>query len=109
MDRRRNRLPEKPGGIALTHLLNRRCAIEIELTVVRLAEDRFYLVCAAFFEQRLLDHLALHRGDEGMQVVNRSDDWAALSLNGPGRAISCLRALMLHWTMPVSAGCRRVK
>ncbi len=78
-----NRLPEKPGGIALTHLLNRRGRIEIELTVVRLAEDRFYLVCAAFFEQRLLDHLALHRGDEGMQVVNRSDDWAALSLNGP--------------------------
>ena len=78
-----NRLPKKPGGIALTHLLNRRGRIEIELTIVRLAEDRFYLVCAAFFEQRLLDHLALHRGDEDMQVLNRSDDWAALSLNGP--------------------------
>lgn len=78
-----NRLPRKPGGIALTHLLNRRGRIEIELTVVRLAEDRFYLVCAAFFEQRLLDHLATHRTDEDMQVINRSDDWAALSLNGP--------------------------
>lgn len=78
-----NRLPKKPGGIALTHLLNRRGRIEIELTVVRLAEDRFYLVCAAFFEQRLLDHLALHRGDENIEVINRSDDWAALSLNGP--------------------------
>ena len=78
-----NRLPKKPGGIALSHLLNRRGRIEIELTVVRLAEDRFYLVCAAFFEQRLLDHLALHRGDENIEVINRSDDWAALSLNGP--------------------------
>ena len=78
-----NRLPKKPGGIALTHLLNRRGRIEIELTVVRLAEDRFYIVCAAFFEQRLLDHLALHHGDENIKVINRSDDWAALSLNGP--------------------------
>ena len=78
-----NRLPKKPGGIALTHLLNRRGRIEIELTIVRLAEDRFYLVCAAFFEQRLLDHLALHRGDESLEVIKRSDDWAALSLNGP--------------------------
>jgi len=78
-----NRLPKNLGGIALTHLLNRRGRIEIELTVVRLAEDRFYLVCAAFFEQRLLDHLALHRGDEDIHVITRSDDWAALSLNGP--------------------------
>ena len=78
-----NRLPKKPGGIALTHLLNRRGRIEIELTVVRLAKDRFYIVCAAFFEQRLLDHLALHHGDENIKVINRSDDWAALSLNGP--------------------------
>ncbi len=78
-----NRLPRKPGGIALTHLLNRRGRIEIELTIVRLAEDRFYLVCAAFFEQRLLDHLALHRDDEDIKVITLSDDWAALSLNGP--------------------------
>ncbi|WP_108880092.1 FAD-dependent oxidoreductase [Anderseniella sp. Alg231-50] len=78
-----NRLPKNTGGIALTHLLNRRGRIEIELTIVRLAEDRFYLVCAAFFEQRLLDHLARHRDDEDLQITNRSDGWAALTLNGP--------------------------
>ncbi len=78
-----NRLPKKPGGIALTHLLNRLGRIEVELTIVRLAEDRFYLVCAAFFEQRTLDHLALHQTDDSFQVINRSDDWAALTLNGP--------------------------
>lgn len=50
---------------------------------MRLSEDRFYLVCAAFFEQRLLDHLARHQADESLQVINRSDDWAALTLNGP--------------------------
>ncbi|MEX0284982.1 MAG: FAD-dependent oxidoreductase [Paracoccaceae bacterium] len=90
-----NKLPKKVGGIALTHMLNRRGRIELETTLVKLAEDRFYLVCAAFFEQRLLDHLAAQRSfaeaalgaqihDEAYcKVTLRSDDWAALSLNGP--------------------------
>ncbi|MGB1418677.1 MAG: glycine cleavage T C-terminal barrel domain-containing protein, partial [Candidatus Puniceispirillaceae bacterium] len=77
-----NRLPRKDGGVILTHLLNRRGRIEIEVTIIRLAEDRYYLVCAAFFEQRLLDHLANHGGD-GLTVINRSTGWAALALQGP--------------------------
>ena len=78
-----NRLPQKHGGIVLTHLLNRRGRIEIELTIVRLAEDRFYLVCAAFFEQRLIDHLERHSGDQQIAIINRSFDWAAIALQGP--------------------------
>ncbi|WP_422036958.1 FAD-dependent oxidoreductase [Roseibium sp.] len=78
-----NRLPKKVGGIALTHMLNRRGRIEMELTVVRLAEDRFYLVCAAFFEQRLLDHLAQNLQGEDATVTNRSNEWGAMTLNGP--------------------------
>lgn len=78
-----NRLPQKVGGIALTHMLNRRGRIELETTVVRLEQSRFYLVCAAFFEQRLLDHLAHHRDGEDIDVILRSNDWAALTLNGP--------------------------
>ncbi|MFD0911808.1 FAD-dependent oxidoreductase [Ruegeria arenilitoris] len=78
-----NRLPQKVGGIALTHMLNRRGRIELETTVVKLAEDRYYLVCAAFFEQRMLDHLTQHRDEENVDITLRSDDWAALSLNGP--------------------------
>ena len=45
-----NRLPQKIGGIALTHLLNEQGRIEIELTVIKTGEDAYYLVCAAFFE-----------------------------------------------------------
>ncbi|NNF78081.1 MAG: aminomethyl transferase family protein, partial [Rhizobiales bacterium] len=78
-----NRLPKKVGGIALTHLLNERGRIEIEITIVRLANDRFYLVCAAFFEQRLLDHLNQRRNDEQIDVINRSTSWAALAVQGP--------------------------
>ena len=78
-----NRLPQKVGGIVLTHLLNRRGRIEIELTIVKLAEERYYLVCAIFFEQRLLDHLARHLDGEVVDVTKRSDDWSALALQGP--------------------------
>ena len=54
------------------------------MTVVRLAKDRFYLTCAAFFEQRLLDYLALRKSEvEDVTITNRSDEWGALALNGP--------------------------
>ncbi len=78
-----NRMPQKVGSITLTHMLNRRGRIELETTIVRMNEDRFYLVCAAFFEQRLLDHLAQNRADENVTITALSSDWAALSLNGP--------------------------
>ena len=82
-----NHLPRKDGGIVLTHLLNEKGRIEIELTVIKLAEERYYLVCAAFFEQRLIDHLNRHAsaavaaGD--MVVTCLSEAWAALALQGP--------------------------
>ena len=78
-----NRLPRKTGGIVLTHLLNQRGRIEIEVTAIRFAEDRFYLVCAAFFEQRLIDHITHNAADGDFTVTNRSVQWAALALQGP--------------------------
>jgi dimethylglycine dehydrogenase len=64
-------------------MLSRRGRIELETTIVRMTDDRFYFVCAAFFEQRLLDHLAQHRFDEDVTITARSDTWSALTLNGP--------------------------
>ena len=78
-----NRMPQKIGSITLTHMLNRRGRIELETTIVRMGDDRFYLVCAAFFEQRLLDHLAANMGGAEARVTPLSDQWSALSLNGP--------------------------
>ena len=43
-----NRMPQKVGSITLTHMLNRAGRIELETTIVRMADDQFYLVCAAF-------------------------------------------------------------
>ena len=78
-----NRLPKKDGGIALTHMLNRRGRIELETTVVKFSEGRYYLVCAAFFENRLLDHLHHNLDGENVDVILRSNEWAAITLNGP--------------------------
>lgn len=78
-----NRMPQKDGSITLTHMLNRRGRIELETTIVRMAEDRYYLVCAAFFEQRLLDHLAAQHKGEDVTVTALSEAWGALSINGP--------------------------
>jgi len=78
-----NRMAQKVGSVTLTHMLNRAGRIELETTIIHMAKDRFYLVCAAFFEQRLLDHLAQHTDAEDATVTALSADWSALSLNGP--------------------------
>ncbi len=78
-----NRMPQKAGSITLTHMLNRAGRIELETTIVRMSEDKYYLVCAAFFEQRLLDHLETHREGADAMVTALSSTWGALSLNGP--------------------------
>jgi len=78
-----NRMPVRDGGIVLAHMLNRRGRIEVETTIMKMSAGRYYLVCAAFFEQRLLDHLAAHRADDDVTVTALSADWSALALNGP--------------------------
>ncbi|MEM6277741.1 MAG: FAD-dependent oxidoreductase, partial [Pseudomonadota bacterium] len=75
-----NKLPSKDGGIALTHMLNEAGRIELETTVIKLGEGDYFLVCAAFFEQRLVDHLNKY-GDAKIEVL--SEAWSALTLNGP--------------------------
>jgi len=78
-----NKLPQKIGGITLTHLLNHRGRIEIEVTAIKLEDDSFYLVCAAFFEQRLLDHLMREAKGANIRISNHSTNWSALALQGP--------------------------
>ncbi len=77
-----NRLP-RVGRIGLTHLLNRRGRIEVEATIARFDDDSFYLVCAAFFEQRMRDHLTHNANGADITIDVLSDSHAALSLNGP--------------------------
>ena len=78
-----NKLPGKVGGVTLGHMLNRRGRIELEATIFKNKEDSYYLVCAAFFEQRLVDHLTQNKEDEDAHITVLSDSWSALALNGP--------------------------
>ncbi len=50
---------------------------------MRLSEDCFYLVCAAFFEQRLIDHLNHYLVENDLEVVVRSNKWSAIAVQGP--------------------------
>ncbi len=78
-----NKMPKQVGAITLSYLLNVRGRIEIELTISKFTEDSFYLVCAAFFEQRLLDHLKFNSNGEDVLIKCLSTKWSALTINGP--------------------------
>jgi len=79
-----NRAPRAVGRIVLAHLANEAGRIEAETTLARIAEDRFYFVCAAFFEQRVVDWLTRHRRPgERVHIENLSSRFGALALQGP--------------------------
>ena len=78
-----NTLP-RVGRIGLTYLLTPTGRLEGELTLTRLAEDRFYLISAAVGEGKDLEHLRTHL-PPGAQVAIRSvsDGIGILSVTGP--------------------------
>jgi hypothetical protein len=99
---------ESRVGITLTHMLNRAAGSSWKPPSCAWREDRFYLVCAAFFEQRLLDHLATTCEAMGgcdrhlrCPTLGRAVAERAAGARCPGPAP------MRGSTMPRSAGCRR--
>ncbi len=79
-----NRMPAKDGGIVLAHILSQNGRILGEVTITRLAADRFYLLSAAGAELRDLDHLRQERRDsEDVEIRNVTDDRGVLVLAGP--------------------------
>ena len=79
-----NRVPRAKGGLALTHILNERGTIEAEGVVSCIEDERFYLVFAAFFEQKVRDWLTQHRrADEEAVIEVVSEQFGCLALSGP--------------------------
>lgn len=76
-----NRLPKKPGGINLTHVLSNAGRIEGEWTITRLADDHFYVLSGAGSERQVLDHLRDTGPD--VTVTNLTDRFGMLVLAGP--------------------------
>ncbi|WP_039019511.1 FAD-dependent oxidoreductase [Halocynthiibacter namhaensis] len=84
-----NKLPAKDGGIALCHLMTEKGKFESEITVWRMAEDRYFTGSAiarntpdfAWIQSHILP-------GEDVQMVNLTRDWGMLALSGPkSRAI----------------------
>lgn len=78
-----NRPPKKVGGVVLTHILNRKGSIEAEVTIARIAEDRFYIVTAGFFAVRVFDILDQAVKGESVTVEDVSEKFGVLALSGP--------------------------
>ena len=79
-----NRLPAKHGRVALTQMCTPRGGIECDVTVTRLADDRFYVVSAAATEKH--DHAWIERhlpDDDSVRLENVTSRVGVLTLAGP--------------------------
>jgi len=77
-----NRLPQKAGGITLTHVLSENGRIEGEWTITRLADDRFYVLTGAGAERQALDQLSREAGAD-VTITNLTDAFGMLVVAGP--------------------------
>ena len=79
-----NNIPSKTGGIILGHLLNPNGFIESELTVTRLADDRFYVLSAAAAQLYDMDQLRWRIvPQEKVTITDVTDAIGVLVLAGP--------------------------
>jgi 4-methylaminobutanoate oxidase (formaldehyde-forming) len=71
------------GSVVYTQLLNARGGIECDLTVTRLAEDRFRLVTGTAFGRHDAAWVARHGAGSRVEVVDVTGAYACLGLWGP--------------------------
>ena len=87
-----NRVAREVGRLTYTQLLNSRGGIEADLTVARLAEDRFYIVTGTGFRTHDYGWIADHLPKTGVSFEDVTEGWGTLSLMGP-RARDILAAV----------------
>ncbi|MBW2232362.1 MAG: GcvT family protein [Deltaproteobacteria bacterium] len=88
-----NTLPSAIGRISLTQMCTPRGGIECDVTVTRLAEDRFYVVSAAATERHDFEWIARHLPeDDSVELENVTNRDAVLTLAGP-RSRDLLQAI----------------
>ncbi|MBM3573078.1 MAG: FAD-dependent oxidoreductase, partial [Alphaproteobacteria bacterium] len=79
-----NDMDRPPGSVIYTQLCNQRGGIEADLTVTRLAEDRFYIVTGSGFGVRDGHWIATHLPRDGSVVMtNVTSARAVINLCGP--------------------------
>ncbi len=78
-----NDVTKPPGRLTYSQMLNTRGGIEADLTVSRLAEDRFYLVTGTGFRTHDMAWIADHLPKGDVAIRDVTEDWGTLSLMGP--------------------------
>jgi 4-methylaminobutanoate oxidase (formaldehyde-forming) len=71
------------GRLTYTQLLNSRGGIEADLTVARLAQDRFYIVTGTGFRTHDAAWIADHLRGEDVTLTDVTEAYGTLSLMGP--------------------------
>jgi len=77
---------DKPtGSVMYTQFLNQRGGVEADLTITRLAADRFRVVTGSSFIANDLAWLKMHiePNDQSIEIRDITTDWACLALWGP--------------------------
>lgn len=79
-----NDVAKSPGRLTYTQMLNSRGGIECDLTVARLAEDRFYIVTGTGFRAHDFAWIADHiRPRLEAELADVTEEWGTLSVMGP--------------------------
>lgn len=79
-----NRIPRTDGRISLNHLLTSRGRFETEMTIWRIAGDRYFTGSAIARSGPDFQWIESHiRPGDDVQLVDRSDAWGMLALSGP--------------------------
>ena len=79
-----NDLDRGPGSFVYTQFLNARGGIEVDLTITRLDEDRFYVVTGSAYRPHDLAHLQAHLPRDGSVMLRDvTAQFAVINLVGP--------------------------
>jgi len=79
-----NNIDKPVGSLTYTQFLNHRGGIESDLTIARLAGEKFRVTTGTAFTANDLGWIKMHMPDDGsISVKDVTDDWVCASLWGP--------------------------
>ena len=88
-----NSAPTKIGNVRLCHTLTQTGGVASEFSIIRIAEQEYYLVSAASAERHDHDVLVSHQGLASASVENITNYFGILALMGPN-AVNLLEELL---------------
>jgi dimethylglycine dehydrogenase len=73
----------KVGRIKLAPMLKQNGKLMGDLTISRLAEDRFWIIASYYLQEWHMRWFSEHLPSSGVTIKNLSDDWMGFALSGP--------------------------